>query len=98
MMEKLIKAVVEYYDRDLTKASVVSSFVDDKYYVSIVRYNGSYARDKVVICSVTEHDLSEAYTQLSYAWLKAIGQGPEVNKLKELVYGRQPTLIERILG
>jgi hypothetical protein len=63
-LEQLVRAVVAQFAGDATLPSVVTSWLGDRWYVSVVRYLKPYAQDKVVLVNCTGDDLGKLYAEL----------------------------------
>jgi hypothetical protein len=85
----LARAVGEFYSSDPTGAGVTTAWLPSKeqWYMSVVRYHGSYASQKEVVCSSLHTDPEECLDDLSRKWLICIGRGKAVDLLCQLVYG-----------
>lgn len=63
-LEKLVKKAVEMYKEDTLAASIITSWVKDKWYVSVVRWRGPRNEmTRQVLFGVTNENLEAAYAE-----------------------------------
>lgn len=82
LLDKLTKAVSFRFKEDKTAPSVVISALKNGYYCSVVRYNGAFAKGKVVVCSAKDNTLDGALEELAKEFLTKITNA--LNPLQEL--------------
>lgn len=63
-MKDLVLSVVAAYPDDPSKPSVVMSYVDDRFYMSVVRYRERFGQGKQVVCKATGETLDAAAEEL----------------------------------
>lgn len=84
-MQKLLllaEAVAEHYVSDPTTAGLVIAKLGTNWYVSIRRYRGSFASYQNTVCSATSPSFSKAVDGCTHNFLKEIGCGVALEKLK----------------
>lgn len=82
LMDKLIKAVSFKYIDDKTSPGVTVSSLKRGYYCSVVRYDGAFAKGKMVVCAARGETLSDTLRELATKFLAA---SPQVkNPIQEL--------------
>lgn len=82
LMDKLIKAVSYRYVEDKTTPGVTISSLKKGYYCSIVRYDGAFAKGKVVLLAAKGDTLSLALTELASKFVALNKQS--LNPIQEL--------------
>lgn len=64
-LQELVKRAVELYKDDTLAASIVTSWVKDKWYVSVVRWRGPRNEmTRQVLFGITDADLEAAYKEV----------------------------------
>lgn len=69
LLDKLTQAVSFKYKEDKTAPSVIVSKLKTGYYCSVVRYNGSFAKEKQLICSARGESLPKTLTDLASTFI-----------------------------
>jgi hypothetical protein len=82
LMDKLTKAVSFKYATDKTAPGVTVASLKKGYYCSVVRYDGAFARGKVVVCSAKGETLPLALKELANKFV-GISAQPK-NPMQEL--------------
>jgi len=71
LIDKLTKAISFKFKEDKTAPGLTVSALKKGYYCSIVRYEGPFARNKVVVCKAKGKTLPEALNELTTTFLTA---------------------------
>jgi hypothetical protein len=69
LIDKLTKAISYRYRDDKTAPGLTVSALKKGYYCSVVRYQGAFAKDKVVVCKAKADLLSAALNDLTLQFL-----------------------------
>ncbi|SRR5258708_5320866 len=69
LIDKLTKAISYRYRDDKTAPGLTVSALKKSYYCSVVRYEGAFARDKVVVCKAKADSLQGALNDLTTQFL-----------------------------
>lgn len=72
LMDKLIKAVSYQFKTDKTSPGVTISSLKHGYYASVVRYEGSFAKGKVVVCKAKGDTLDDALRAVAQKFLEQV--------------------------
>lgn len=88
LMNKLLKAVSYQFKDDKTSPGITVSSLKHGYYASVVRYEGSFAKGKVVVCKAKGDTLEDVLQNVAEAFLKQVHvpQNP-VEELSSVVSG-----------
>jgi hypothetical protein len=70
LIDKLTKAISHRYRDDKTAPGLTVSALKKGYYCSVVRYEGAFATNKVVVCKAKANSLTEALNELTTQFLK----------------------------
>ena len=84
LMDKLASAVSYKYREDKTAPGITVSRLKNGFYCSIVRYNGAFAKGKVIVCSARADNYSAALKEVAQKFLVQQAKDP-VQELGELV-------------
>jgi hypothetical protein len=71
LIDKLTKAISYRYRDDKTAPGLTVSALKKGYYCSVIRYEGAFARDKVVVCKAKADTLTVALNDLTTQFLGA---------------------------
>lgn len=82
LIDKLTKAVSHRYRDDKTAPGLTVSALKKGYYCSVVRYEGPFARNKVVVCKAKGDSLSATLKDLTTQFLN--DQTGPVDPIQEL--------------
>ena len=77
LLDTLIKAVSFKYKDDTTSPGVTISRLKKSYYCSVVRYSGSFAKGKVVVCKAEGNTLDDALQNLAVTFLSSAKVQPD---------------------
>ncbi len=83
ILEKLNKAISEFFKGDPTCPSVIASWLPNEqvFYVAIHRYKQKWGGDRDILCSVRHSSLETAVSYLAKDYLIKIGRGQAVEAL-----------------
>lgn len=82
LIDKLTKAISYAYRTDKTAPGLTVSALKRGYYCSVVRYEGAFARDKVIVCKAKSETLRSALGDLTEQFLSL--QNTPVDPVAEL--------------
>jgi hypothetical protein len=82
LIDKLTKAISYAYRTDKTAPGLTVSALKKGYYCSVIRYEGAFARDKVVVCKAKSEKLRDALGDLTQQFLSL--QSTPVDPVSEL--------------
>jgi hypothetical protein len=71
LLDKLTRAISYRYKDDKTAPGLTVSVLKKGYYCSVVRYQGAFAKDKVVAFKARGETLAEALNDLTTQFLKS---------------------------
>jgi len=83
LIKSLSKSLTEKYGKEPSAPSLLISWLGSSWYVSLVKYNGSYGTQKQVLISIEDYDLTKSLKLLANNWINA--QTSELDKLKKLL-------------
>ncbi len=85
--------MIEHYANDPTKPAVLTSFLPESqtWYVSLHRYQGSYASNREIVLTAQDANLEAALKNAASRFLIHIGKGPvkAIDELNKLCFGEQ---------
>lgn len=85
LLDKLTKAVSYYYRDDKISPSIIISSLKTGVYVSVVRYEESFAKGKKVICNARGTTIPTALKELATKFLQVSTTQNPVQELSNLV-------------
>ena len=69
LIDKLTKAISYRYRDDKTAPGLTVSSLKKGYYCSVVRYEGAFAKDKIIVCKAKADSLADALKDLTNQFL-----------------------------
>ena len=69
LVEKITKAISFKYKEDKTVPGLTVAYLKNGFYCSIIRYNGAFAKDKLVVCHARAATLELCLKDLSETFL-----------------------------
>lgn len=82
LLHTLVTTVCTDHPGDKTRPSVVLSMMSDGgYYASILRYSGSYAEGKIVVCNAKAPDLPQVLVDLGRLYFDKRGSAARLASL-----------------
>lgn len=87
LIDKLIKAISFKYKEDKTVPGLTIASLNSGFYCSIVRYNGSFGKEKKVVCKATGLTLDETLKTVASKFLGLNDQLPKdpIQELNSLI-------------
>jgi len=85
LINKLTKAISFQFKEDKTAPGLTIAALKKGYYCSVVRYNGAFAKDKIVFCHAKGKTMDEALKVVAAQFLKSSVKKNPVKELNDLV-------------
>lgn len=85
LIDKLTKAISFKFKEDKTAPGLTIAALKKGYYCSVVRYNGAFAKDKIVFCSSKGDTMEAAIKEVATQFLKVSKVKDPIQELDDLV-------------
>ena len=88
LIDKITSAISFKFKEDTTAPNLTISRLKNGYYCSVIRFTGSFARGKEVVCKVRANNLDDALKAIAKEFLSTANhQKDPLQELSELVKG-----------
>lgn len=88
LIQYLTQALTEKYKSDPSAPSLLISWLNNRYYVSLVHYTHSFGQGKNVLISYEGYNLKELLIKLGKALVET--KVTALDKLKQVIYDEPP--------